>query len=155
MSYRNRRGGGRKYSFMSYNSDAYEDQKPKFTHTFYWDAPSSLSVRVNHYGPRIMLHWNKPNNRYLPMYDTEFYDLLEKAEEIKDKMKECRSVIRPLYKNYVDEDDSSFSNVGPSAKSLKMQAKTKKKRVRRDKERYLQDSDSGTGSDVESEVCKK
>ena len=84
----------KKYSFFSLNYEQGGNKYvPKRNHTFYWQPPSTMQLKVSHYYGDVILHFtksrgmNKPD-RYLPMRESEFVALLSMVDEKKQSDKE-------------------------------------------------------------------
>ena len=83
------------YSSFFYDND--DEHKPDFNHTFYFEPLSSLTVRVSNFKNLVILHFAK-GNRYLPMREDEFNDLIAMHESIIGQIKKCKKVICMIYK---------------------------------------------------------
>ena len=81
------------YSSFFYDND--DECKPDFNHTFYFEPPSSLMVRVSNFKNLVILHFAK-GSRYLPMREDEFDDLVAMHESIIGQIKMCKKVIHAL-----------------------------------------------------------
>lgn len=149
-----KRGQKRKYSYLSFEDDdrgGYYSKTPKYSHKFLWKHPSTLQMRVSHYGRNIMLHFTK-GQKYLPVRESEFYDLLNMTDDIKKHIKKCKNLIKPLYKDYVDDinDDEGFTTVPVSKRSLKLKQKRKEEFLKKKAE--TEDSQSEHPSPPDSEA---
>ena len=87
----------KKHPYSSFFYDNDDEHKPDFNHTFYFEPLSSLMVRVSNFKNLVILHFAK-GNRYLPMREDEFNDLIAMHESIMGQIKKCKKVIRMIYK---------------------------------------------------------
>ena len=71
----------KKHPYSSFFYDNDDEHKPDFNHTFYFEPPSSLMVRVSNFKNLVILHFAK-GNRYLPMREDEFNDLIAMHDSI-------------------------------------------------------------------------
>ena len=78
--------------------------KPDFNHTFYFEPPSSLMVRVSNFKNLVILHFAK-GNRYLPMREDKFNDLIAMHDSIMAQIKKCKKVIHLIYKKSDSEKE--------------------------------------------------
>ena len=95
MPYYSKSNKKRPYSSFFYDND--DEHKPDFNHTFYFEPPSSLTVRGSNFKNLVILHFAK-GNRYLPMREDEFNDLIAMHDSIMAQIKKSKKVICPIYK---------------------------------------------------------
>ena len=101
--------------------DAFDSSsKSKFNFSFYLDHPSKMEIRVSHYGKDPILHFTK-GDRYLPMRETEFHDIIAMAEEISKKIDRCRKHILKGGKRLKKGDEDSFKIIKKSEKSAQLE----------------------------------
>ena len=83
----------KKYSFFSSN---YEQGGNKYVPKCnYFQPPSMMQLRINHYFSDVILHFTKnggmnKQDRYLPMRESEFVALLSKVNEINKQIKKTK-----------------------------------------------------------------
>ena len=87
----------KKHPYSSFFYDNDDERKPDFTHTFYFEPLSSLTIRVSNFKNLVILHFAK-GNRYLPMREDEFNDLIAMHYSIMVQIKKCKKVIHLIYK---------------------------------------------------------
>ena len=86
----------KKYSFFSSNYEQGGNKYiPKCNYTFYFQTPSTMQLRVNHYFGDVMLHFTKSRgmnkqDRYMPMRDSEYIGLLSMVDEINKQIKKMK-----------------------------------------------------------------
>ena len=128
MPYYSKSNKKRPYSSFFYDND--DEHKPDFNHTFYFEPPSSLMVRVSNFKNLVILHFAK-GNRYLPMREDEFNDLIAMHESIMGQIKKCRKVIHTIYKKPDSDEEERFTSIPNSVKICKLTENKKKKKNKR------------------------
>ena len=107
----------KKYSFFSSNYEQRgNNYAPKHNHTFYFQPPSMMQLRVSHYFGDVILHFTKSRgmnkqDRYLPVRESEFVALLSKVDEINKQIKKMKKVARKERQHSDDENDNNFTQV--------------------------------------------
>ena len=107
----------KKYSFFSLNYEQGGNKYvPKCNYTFYFQPPSMMQLRVSHYFSDVMLHFTKSGgmnkqDRYLPMRENEYFDLLSMVDEINKQIKKTKNIARKERQHSDDENDNIFTQV--------------------------------------------
>lgn len=113
--------------------DAFDSSsKSKYSFSFHLDAPSKMEIRVSHYGSDPILHLSK-GERYLPMKESEFHDIMAESEDIVKKIESCRRFVLKGGKRMKKGEGLSFKIIKKSEKSAK---------VEEDKRKRLEESES-------------
>ena len=87
-------------------------------------------VRVSNFKNLVILHFAK-GNRYLPMREDEFNDLIAMHESIMGQIKKCKKVIHTIYKKLDSDEEKQFTSILSRVKICKLtDSKKKEEKIR-------------------------
>ena len=121
------------YAYSHRRSNYYgsrREREPKlFSHRFHFSHPSTLTLTVTHKDGFVVMYARK-GTLYLSITEGEFRDLVGAVNEVREKVKQCKRVLRGMEPPPVDvEDQSSAIPKSESTKKIEREA-TKRARAR-------------------------
>ena len=121
------------YAYSQRRSNYYgsrREREPKlFSHRFHFSHPSTLTLTVTHKDGFVVMYARK-GTLYLSITEGEFRDLVGAVNEVREKVKQCKRVLRGMEPPPVDvEDQSSAIPKSESTRKIEREA-TKRARAR-------------------------
>ena len=86
-------------------------------------------VRVSNFKNLVILHFAK-GNRYLPMREDGFNDLIAMHDFIMVQIKKCKKVIHPIYKKSDSNEEEQFTSILSNVKIHKLTNNKKRRKIR-------------------------
>ena len=99
------------------------EREPKlFSHRFHFSHPSTLTLTVTHKDGYIVMYARK-GTLYLSFTEGEFRDLIGSVNEVREKIRRCKRVLRGIEPPPIDvEDQSSALPKSESTKKIEREA---------------------------------
>ena len=98
------------YAYSHRRSNYYgsrREREPKlFSHRFHFSHPSTLTLTVTHKDGFVVMYARK-GTLYLSITEGEFQDLIGAVNEVREKVKQCKRVLRGMEPPPVDVEDQS------------------------------------------------
>ena len=83
------------------------EREPKlFSHRFHFSHPSTLTLTVSHKDGYVIMYVRK-GTLYLSITECKFRDLIGSVNEVREKIKRCKRVLRGVKPPPVDVEDQS------------------------------------------------